>query len=353
MKLGNSKLNQYALLVEDAQTEIRSLIKRSFLQNESLVLIRRKISEYIKSVVSKIKIKTLALDCERSLMSFADKQYSLWKRLPISAELLIILGIALENPRRISKPLSVRLNSALGQISNPQLSNNSKTYDIGGSHNLGVPLQKYYNDVWNENVKPILYRLIQDKARDPNDQRGYNTLRNLAEMEVRYDNHKKNIEDLRQSGERIILCSSHADCSERCAPWQGRFYSLDGTYGTIDGHDYVPLEVATDIYYTTKAGRVYKNGLFGFNCRHFGEVYRGQRIPRISKEEMEREYKITQTQRALELKVRKEKESALIFKGINRAEYLKHRKLAIATNKEYLKFCKDNDRPSFPMRVEI
>lgn len=130
----------------------------------------------------------------------------------------------------------------------------------------GVPLSRYYSDVWRNQVKPVLDRLCDGVALDPNDYSGRNSLRNLAEMEVRYNDHLQSIEALKAAGERLVVCSAHADCSDRCAPWQGRVYSLDGTSGVIDGHRYVPLEQATDIYYTTKAGRVYKNGLLGLTA---------------------------------------------------------------------------------------
>ena len=131
-----------------------------------------------------------------------------------------------------------------------------------------MPLGKYYKDVWEENVLPTLDKIAQSKALDPNDLTGRNSLRNLAEMEVRYTDHLDSIDDLKSRGVKLVIASTHADCSKRCLRWQGRIYSLDGTYGEINGKKYIPLEVATNIYYTTKAGRVYKNGLLGFNCRH-------------------------------------------------------------------------------------
>ena len=118
---------------------------------------------------------------------------------------------------------------------------------------LGVPLQKFSKDYMRENVKPALDRLATQQARDPDDVSRRNTLRNRAETEVRYPSHLDSIEELKGQGVQLVICSTHADCSERCKPWQGRVYSLDGTSGTTDdGRSYVPLENATDIYYTTK-----------------------------------------------------------------------------------------------------
>jgi hypothetical protein len=57
------------------------------------------------------------------------------------------------------------------------------------------------------------------------------------------------------------------------------------------------LETATDVYYTTRAGKVWKNGLLGFNCRHYLVAYKdGLRFPKPNPKTEAREYKITEKQ---------------------------------------------------------
>ena len=206
-----------------------------------------------------------------------------------------------------------------------------------------------------DNVKPALDRLAAQQARDPDDVSGRNTLRNRAEMEVRYNAHLEQIAALREQGVNLVICSTHADCSERCRPWQGRVYSLDGTRGrTDDGRSYVPLEEATDIYYTTKAGKTYKNGLLGFNCRHFLVPYKsGYRFPKPNAAEERREYEITQEQRRLETVVRKWRTKAVEYKNTDRENYLKARSNAIAANKAYIAFSKQNNRAYYPSRTAL
>ena len=150
--------------------------------------------------------------------------------------------------------------------------------EYGTANLYGVPLQKFSQDYINDNIKPVYERLAKqypfDPASVPQDKNIFleqvkyiNSLRNRAELEVRYNGHLENIEQLREQGNKLVIASSHADCSERCRPWQNRVYSLDKTTGIApDGRKYVPIEEATDIYYTTKAGKVWKNGLLGFNC---------------------------------------------------------------------------------------
>ena len=172
---------------------------------------------------------------------------------------------------------------------------------------------------------------------------------------MRFAKQRDQIEDFKRRGIKLVICSTHADCSERCAPWQGKVYSLDGTYGTTDdGRPYQPLENATDIFYTTKAGKTYKNGLLGFNCRHFLIPYKsGYRFPKPNKVQEEREYAITEEQRRLERNVRQWLIKAVEAKGQDPQRYKEAKAKATAWNYAYIKFSKENDRAFYPSRTRL
>ena len=227
--------------------------------------------------------------------------------------------------------------------------------NIPNANLYGVPLRKFQDDYLRDNVKPVFDRLIKDQPRDPYDLTGRNTLRNLAEMEVRYNDHLQQIEDLKAAGHKLVIASTHADCSERCKPWQGRVYSLDGTYGTTDdGRKYEPLENATDVLYTTKAGKTYKNGLLGFNCRHYLVPYKsGYRFPKPNAKEERKQYAITLKQREYERNVRHWRTEALATKGIDNKRYTEARKKAIAWNNAYIEYSRENKRAYYPSRTKI
>lgn len=190
-------------------------------------------------------------------------------------------------------------------------------------YNLGTPGNEYGKTFVREKVVPTLERMVQQYAEDPDDisERRRNSLRSRAEMEVRYQGHIDEVDSLRASGTKLVIASTHGDCSDRCRPWQGRVYSLDGTSGTTDdGRRYVPLEQATDIYYTTKAGKTYKNGLLGFNCRHYLIPYKsGYRFPHVSADVAKKQYQITQRQREMERRVRAYTIKANAFRKIDHA----------------------------------
>lgn len=229
------------------------------------------------------------------------------------------------------------------------------TIDVPSANLYGVPMRKFAEDYIRDNVRPVLDNLVKQQALDPKDVEGRNSLRNLAEMEVRYNDHLQQIEDLKAAGHKLVIASVHADCSDRCAPWQGKVYSLDGTYGiTDDGRKYEPLENATDIFYTTKTGKTYKNGLLGFNCRHYLIPYKsGYSFPKPNVKEERKQYAITLKQRAYERNIRHWRTEALTSKGIDDKRYHEARKKAIAWNNAYIQYSHENERAYYPSRTKI
>lgn len=359
MKIARNRLNEYALILEDAQTEIREIIKTAFLLSLTKPVIERKVNTVITKTAKQIKIPRLASDSRQSLLTFASRQYALWLSLALPIKTIKVLGSEAGKgfPYK-SKPTTKAERAIIASVENSLLSvGKPLTRQITPSYitdSKGVPLSTYYKDVWQNKVKPTLDRIASEVALDPNDYTGRNSLRNLAEMEVRYNDHLEAIERFKADGVRLVVASAHADCSDRCAKWQGRVYSLDGTYGvTPEGHRYVPLEVATDIYYTTKAGRRYKNGLLGFNCRHKLEEYKGELLPTVSAEERKREYAITVRQREMERAVRKKRVEALMLKDINEVGYKQAQAESKRLYTAYKNFCHSNDRAYYPMRVAI
>lgn len=324
-------------------------MKNEFFAQTPKAAIDKKVFAIIFAAEKEIKIVALAIAARQSLLRFYSDQYDELRRsfgwqLPALAALLLLNGRTLTGGDiRPTRPQTEQAKQILAE----------RGYD--SSRLTGAPLQKFSQDYMRDNVKPALDRLAAQQARDPDDVSGRNTLRNRAEMEVRYNAHLEQIAALREQGVNLVICSTHADCSERCRPWQGRVYSLDGTRGrTDDGRSYVPLEEATDIYYTTKAGKTYKNGLLGFNCRHFLVPYKsGYRFPKPNAAEERREYEITQEQRRLETVVRKWRTKAVEYKNTDRENYLKARSNAIAANKAYIAFSKQNNRAYYPSRTAL
>lgn len=345
MKLADTGLNPQAEALEEAQTRIRLAVRDGWLRGSPKSAINAEVQIIIQSALKRIKLSVLRDAAYRSLNVFAERQYNAYLRLLGSSSTYLLAVIALSR-RAPNTPAYVRAFNTVRQI------DDQITYETSAR---GVPLQEYSQEYLERRIVPAFDEILRQKALDPDDISGSNSLRNRAEMEVRYNAHLEQIEELRESGVKLVTCSVHADCSDRCYKWQGRVYSLDGTSGTTDdGKPYVPLETATDVYYTTKAGKTYKNGLLGFNCRHYLMPYKsGMIIPYVSKETQQKERAINTRQRELERRVRDWREKALLFKKIDRERYLMARRRAIEANKEYIQFSKDNGRAYYPSRVKL
>lgn len=324
-------------------------MKNEYFAQAPKTAIDQKVFRIIREVEKSIDLPELREAARRSLLRFYLAQYEELRRsfgwqLPLLAALFLLNGKTLTG--REIKPTRAQTEQARQTLE-------QAGYDR--SRLLGSPLQKFSKDYMERNVKPALDRLAAQQARDPDDVSGRNTLRNRAEMEVRYQAHQDEIAGFKARGVNLVICSTHADCSARCAPWQGRVYSLDGTYGTTDdGRRYEPLENATDILYTTKAGKTYKNGLLGFNCRHYLVPYKsGYRFPKPNVVEERREYEITQEQRRLEANVRRWRTKAIELKGQDPKGYSEARKKAVEWNQAYIEFSKQNNRAYYPSRTKL
>lgn len=299
MKLADKGLNTQAQAIEEAQTEIRIAVRDGWLYRRNKAVINEQVQAIIRKTLMQIRIPDLRNAAYRSLNAFAERQYNTYiMRFGLDPSLLLALiwitdkkaiRQILNNSRLLTLPLSAQ-----------------EVVRTLETEAKGVPLQTYAKDYLEQRVEPVITELCKQNALDPDDIDSRNSMRNRAEMEVRYNAHVEQIAQLRTAGVKLVTCSVHADCSDRCYPWQGYVYSLDGTSGTTeDGKPYVPLETATDIYYTTKAGKTYKNGLLGFNCRHTLIPYKtGMVIPHVSKATQQKENAINTRQRELERSVR-------------------------------------------------
>ena len=311
----------------------------------------KEFKKILSKTLAQIQVGEIRKATIKSLVTFYNKQYAEWSRLSG-----VKLGFFIAILRLQQGEQSERISLPRHYITTPtQARRYLEEHGVRTENLYGVPLKKFSKEYINKHIKPIVNVLTQQRAMDPDDVVGRNSLRNRAEMEVRYFEHQENIKDLKNEGHRLVIASSHADCSERCAPWQGRVFSLDHTSGTTDdGRKFVPLEMATDVYYTTKKGKTYKNGLLGFNCRHYLVPYKsGFRFPKPNVAEERKQYEITKRQRELERQVIKWKIEAITNKGIDQDRYKFARSKVVEWNNAYIDFSKRHNRAYYPSRTKV
>lgn len=343
------------MILEEAEMQIREIVKNNYFLSIPKQNIDEKVKRVIGACLKEITIPELRESAKKSLINFYKKQYTELRRIT-PVKLAIFISLMILQGKDTSSLKTPNLP--------PKLTNErAKEYLIYHGYtnvNLyGNALQKYSKDYFQKDIKPVLDRLINQQAKNPDDVNERMSLRAKAELEVRYQHNLDMVKNLKEEGHKLVICSTHSDCSDRCAPWQGRVYSLDGTSGTTDdGRKYVPLEVATDpnnVYYVNpKTGTQYKGGLLGYNCRHYLVPYKtGFRFPKPNPKEERKQYEITKKQRELERKVIKWKKEALEYKGINKDRYEFAKNKANEWNKAYIKYSKNNERAYYPSRTKI
>lgn len=149
--------------------------------------------------------------------------------------------------------------------------------------------------------------------------------------------------------------TSHAGARPLCAPYQGKFYSWDGSEGIIE--DLQGRKFWYESIYNTSYGE--PAGVFGINCGHFPQTFvNGYSIPRFGETENEEknaeEYRETQKQRQLERNVRNAKREAIAQDAAgNKAAFEQAALKVRKANSDYKAFCNDNGLTPRPDRLQV
>lgn len=338
----NAKLDWQTILIQDTETDIKVIIRNAILRGAPWSAINEQITRRVQKTYNEIEIPELKERAQKSLLAYSTIAY---RRLLVqTADINLKILPAVVNFRETGKA-TITLTTALERLNIPQVNIPRAEY-----RPLAVPLNEWTGD-YMKKVNKAFGELINSTAKDDYSSRV--SLRNVSEMTVRYEAKQREIQDLVNSGEDLVWISVHANCSKRCEPYQGKLYSMSGRSGRIDGIEFRPLSVATDVYYTTKSGKTYKNGcISGYNCRHKLIPYReGNKPIEVSAKVVERERKINDTQRRMETAIRHERENALL--AVDPKLRAQARKKAAEMNKAYQKYCKDNNVVYYPQRLKI
>lgn len=353
----NEGLNWQTILIEEAETELKVIVKQAILRELPFAQVNAQVIRAVNKYIAEIEIAELKERAKKILYDYATREY--WRLKDASRGFnltLFDLMLLSATNKRVKGSQAREIRRAVARSPSINMrgitANNAVTETVTGYYEIGQALQSYAK-TYMSLVEKAFNELAESTARD-----GYASnvsLRNIAEMTVRYDKHVKELSTLKANGVRLVWTSTHANCSKRCEPWQGKLYSLDGTNGTIDGIRYRPLEVATDIYYTTKAGKTYKNGIIsGFNCRHYLIPYeKGNKPVEVSAKVVERQREINDKQREMERDIRRYRDLALVYKGIDKGKYKTYRQLAEDKNNQYIAYSRKNKVAFYPSRTKI
>lgn len=349
-------LNWQVVLIQDCETDIKVLTLESIRLGEDYGTTNKKVSKLIKDCINELESEELKTMCKNTLFKYASRVYLQWlsvygnKAMAVSV-LALISAKGIETPAQVKERLL-----SLPTIKAEPIADFAYNHAVANSD---------YSLNYEKEVLEKVNNILDSGAKEDYSERY--RLRASAERQIRYEWHQKNMQKLRDDGVKLVWINTHANCSERCQPYQGKLYSLDGTKGTIDGIAYEPIENATDIYYTTNAGKTYKNGILsGFNCRHTTSPYtKGSKPSHIPEDVIERQREIDQNQRLMERTIRKYESRYLGYKAIkSTAKTPKERALAkkmCAHNKDlikkwtdkYVSYSKQNNVAYYPSRLKI
>jgi hypothetical protein len=124
---------------------------------------------------------------------------------------------------------------------------------------------------------------------------------------------------MEELGEDLVEISSHIGARPKCAPYQGRIFSLSG-----ESKNYPPLS-------STSYGE--PDGLFGINCRHIMYPYFPGTTKTYKPQNEERNaeaYKNSQKQRYLERSIREGKRNLEVMKKTGSEEYIAEAKRKVS-----------------------
>lgn len=178
------------------------------------------------------------------------------------------------------------------------------------------------------------------------------TLWQKVELDLRHADQMEKVDKAYASGNDLWWLSSHANCSKRCEPWQGKLVSL--TLPPIDDSFFTgKMEGREKVYSFTAIENVvdkwgYKNNIInGFNCRHSLIKYvKGEPKPKkYFDKELSRVRELENEQRSIERKLRKLNSRYKLLKTIDEMKAWKVLQEYMQLEKRYKAFCKRYNLP--------
>lgn len=358
----------------DIKSWIKLFIFDSILSRKEYKFIIDKISQRIENFVEVIDEQAIADKYREELTEYAQGVYEwAFDKFGGLSPLLLALSLGDKKERTTTQIRYVEKNAQyFARIDGaPDVRTVSPENDVRGhllkrdvadhAYTHATSAQGYFRDI-HKAVKQAMadFEALEVK---PKYYANVNA-RNIAEMSVRYNEYKRQKQELIAKGVKIVLVPSHANCSKRCQPYQGKVYSLDGTSGSIDGRSYIPIEDVSDkvTYTSMRTGRTYPCGLFAYNCRHFMTPYqRGMNIEQIPDDVIERRRNLEMEQRKMERNIRGLKEKAELYRilhkhsGDEQMRKIAHNAelKARALKEKYVSFSQENHMTYIPTRLQI
>lgn len=299
------------ILISSATTRIKVIITESLMENKAQEEIVAALNKVIAETCEQIINPVLREETRKALVTSSRKWY-----YQLSTSIRILnRNLAAKVSKFESGVYTGSVAALLANIEGIRLSA-VRPYLAESQKGLAVI------DDYNRKLKVALKALAAEPPKivtvsenEETGRAGYTytmSLRNRAEMTVRHQANMTDLQNMQSAGVEYVWITSHPDASPRCAPYQGKLYSLnpDNRTGVHNGIPYTYLQDVLDLH----GGNSILNG---FNCRHRAVAYTdGSQAPtEYTRQKIKREYAIDQRQRNYENNIREMKTEEAILRA--------------------------------------
>ena len=348
------KEKQVVLIIESAQLELKKIIQQGILidlPKEQLKAMTLNLIETTKAKMRNLEVdEQLIQDTEfaikRSFILWYNNLYAVIKKTQYNATSQRYTGETQQ-----TKPI-IKDKTGGFTITGEELRREGITnirefqtiYEEGGAG--------YYYD-YTSRIKQAMDELAQQHLTLDNA-----SLRNKAEIKVRYDVINEDLQNLKSKGTRFVVSSAHANASERCSWWQGKIFEIDidiatremGQYDGVKPKQTIKGYIDGKPYYSLK--EACENGFLSYNCQHrLIAYYKGIHIQKYDLVKVEQRRNISQKQRYLERQIRLYRTRLEL--AVDDAEKKALKKQIKQLKDDYAQFCSDNNVPRYDWRTKI
>jgi hypothetical protein len=347
------KEKQVVLIIESAQLDLKKIIQTGIL----LDLPKEQLKLMTLNLIEEVKIKMRTLEVDEQLITdteFAIKRsFILWYN-NLYAQLKKTQNIATSHVYKGDtqqiKPI-IKDNTGgfvIGdELKRAKITNIREFQTIYEEASAGY----YYN--YPERVEQAMDELAKqhltlDKY----------SLRNKAEIKVRYDVINEDLQRLKDKGTKFVVSSAHANASERCQWWQGKIFEIDidiatremGQYDGVKPKQTIKCYIDGKPYYSLK--EACENGFLSYNCQHrLIAYYKGIHLQTYDFVKVEQRRNISQNQRYLERQIRYLRTRLEL--AVTDEEKKIYRQQVKQLKNDYAQFCSDNNVPRYDWRTQI
>ncbi|MBO5711529.1 MAG: hypothetical protein J6R47_01705 [Acholeplasmatales bacterium] len=281
---------ELVVIIEEAQTMLQRVLSRMITD----LIQRQTVGQQAKKIINDCLTKLKENGADNKLISEAERglQGSFLRWYESTTTQLLQMAKSKDNPlfllsykyitgitpKADSKAMVINLMQVEGYEEGSI--ENIRDYFTTGEKGYSQMFIDDYQKRVNQEIHNIASRNVI--LRDSRNRRM--SVRNLAEMEVRFQELIKDQERLKSKGVEYAYATSHSNASKRCSIWQGKLFILDGAVGTtplgsyIEGYSPKAKGKIDGIEYYSLADAI-GHGFLGYNCRHRMIAYRKGMTP--------------------------------------------------------------------------